>query len=124
MKKISRLGFVVSIALLNTAMADSPTASTASMKTAAPMTPAVASKASKAIKPATLSCEEFLEYDEVSRPQIVYWSEGLTHKGKPDDAEFDVERTNTLVPVLVEDCTKEPKTSYWKKFKAEVKKVF
>jgi hypothetical protein len=31
---------------------------------------------------------------------------------------------NRLVRVLVEDCTKEPKSSYWKKMKQESKRVF
>jgi len=36
----------------------------------------------KAVKATELTCEEFLSYDEVTRPQIVYWSEGLNGKGK------------------------------------------
>lgn len=48
---------------------------------------------------------------------------GQGRKGKPEDAVFDIERTNRLVPVLVEDCTKEPKASYYKKVKEAVKKA-
>jgi hypothetical protein len=77
----------------------------------------------KTVKPASLTCEDFLAFDEVTRPEIVYWSEGLTRKGKPEDAVFDVERTNRMVPILVEDCTKEPKASYYKKVKDAVKKA-
>jgi hypothetical protein len=87
--------------------------------------PALAADASstKAVKPASLTCEDFLAFDEVTRPEIVYWSEGLTRKGKPEDAVFDVERTNRMVPILVEDCSKEPKASYYKKVKDAVKKT-
>jgi hypothetical protein len=81
-------------------------------------------KPAKAIKPTELTCEEFLSYDEVTRPQIVYWSEGMNGNGKPTEGVIDVERTNRLVPVLVEDCTKEPKSSYWQKLKQEFKRVF
>jgi acid stress chaperone HdeA len=81
-------------------------------------------KSTKPIKPTAMTCEEFLSYDEVTRPQIVYWSEGMNRKGKPEDAFIDVDRTNRLVPVLVEDCTKEPSASYWTKMKQEFKKIF
>ena len=84
----------------------------------------VAAKPTKAIKPMQLTCEEFLSYDEVTRPQIVYWSEGMNRKGKPETAAIDVDRTNSLVPVLVEECRKEPQTSYWAKLKQEFNKHF
>jgi hypothetical protein len=76
----------------------------------------------KPIKAAAMSCEDFLALDDVTQPQVVYWSEGLTRSGKPEDAVFDVERTNRLVPVLIEDCTKEPKAAYLPKVKAALKK--
>jgi acid stress chaperone HdeA len=48
----------------------------------------------------------------------------MNGKGKPEDAVIDVDRTNRLVPVLVEDCTKEPSASYRIKMKQEFKKIF
>ncbi len=96
----------------------------AALALASAAAPALADAAStKMVKPAALTCEDFLAFDDVTRPEIVYWSEGLTRKGKPEDAVFDIERTNRLVPVLVEDCTKEPKASYYKKVKEAVKKA-
>jgi acid stress chaperone HdeA len=91
-----------------------------------PMTTAkpTATKPAKAANPSKMTCQEFLEYDEVTRPQIVFWSEGFSKKGKPDDVVFDVERTNQLVPMVVTDCTKEPSASFWSKVKMEFKKVF
>jgi hypothetical protein len=82
------------------------------------------SNTAKVIKPTTITCQEFLAYDEVTRPQIVYWSEGLNRKGKPKDAVIDIDRINNLVPVLVDDCTKEPQSSYWQKMKREMKRIF
>jgi acid stress chaperone HdeA len=108
------------------AVADAPAAAAkpeaaAAAPTTAPAAPATApaTAPAKALKPGQIKCEDFLMYDDVTRPQIVGWSEGAVHKGKPGDEVFDVERTNTLVPILVEDCTREPKASYWQKFKAE-----
>ncbi len=113
------------LTLAGAAIADT----TAPVKTAeTPVVPekmtSVTTKPAKAIKPMEMTCEEFLSYDEVTRPQIVFLSEGLNGEGKPNDAVFDIEQTNTLVPVLVEDCQREPKTSYWQKMKNEFKKTF
>lgn len=92
-----------------------------------PMTaakPAASKPAAKAANPSKMTCREFLEFDEVTRPQIVYWSEGYTKKGKPEDAVIDIDTTNRLVPVVVADCTNEPTASFWSKVKMEFKKVF
>lgn len=113
MKKLALLAIGLTVAMANSVMADTP---------AKPAMPTA--KPAKAIKPTELTCQEFLSYDEVTRPQIVYWSEGLNGKGKPEDAVIDVERINSLVPVIVEDCIKEPKSSYWQKMKQEFKKIF
>jgi len=113
MKTLALLAIGLTVAIANSVLADTP---------AAPAMPTP--KPIKAIKPTELTCEDFLSYDEVTRPQIVYWSEGLNGKDNPKDAVIDVERINSLVPVLVEDCAKEPKSSYWQKMKQEFKKIF
>jgi acid stress chaperone HdeA len=104
------------------ALADGP-AVAATTPAAAPLATPAAAAPAKVVKPGKLSCEEFLMYDDVTRPQIVYWSEGAAHKGKGGGEIIDVERTNTLVPILVDDCTRAPKTSFWHKFKSEFKKT-
>lgn len=92
--------------------------------TKADKTPAPIAKTTAAAKPTKMTCEAFIALDEVSRPKVVYWAEGFNSNGKPDDAVFDVESTEHLVPVLVEECKAAPKESFWKKVKAEFKKVF
>ena len=82
-----------------------------------------APQASK-IKPSKMTCQDFLALDDVSQPKVVYWTEGFNQKGKPDDVMFDTEATDRLVPVLIEVCKKEPTASFWKKTKAEFKKIF
>jgi hypothetical protein len=84
----------------------------------------VPTKPAKAIKPMEMTCEEFLSYDEITRPKIGFLSEGLNGKGKSDHSVFDIERTNSLVPVLIQECQREPKTSYWQKMKSAFKSVF
>jgi hypothetical protein len=115
MIKFQLLAMVITTAVVSSAMAD--TAVKPAMNTSV-------GKPSKQIKPATMTCEDFLDFDDVSRPAIVYWSEGVNSKGKPEDGVFDIERTNRLVPVLVEECRKEPQTPFWTKVKMELKKVF
>jgi acid stress chaperone HdeA len=75
-------------------------------------------KTTKAVRPTKMTCEEFLSYDEVTRPQIIFLSEGLQGKGKAKDPVVDVDRINTLIPVVIEDCKDEPKSSFWRKLKA------
>jgi acid stress chaperone HdeA len=116
MKTLALIAIGISVAMANCAIADTPAkAASPTARSAPPI---------KTVKPTDLTCEEFLSYDEVTRPQIVYWSEGLNGKGKPEDAVIDIDRINSLVPVLVEDCTKEPKSSYWQKIKRDIKKTF
>jgi acid stress chaperone HdeA len=85
------------------AFADAPAAMSAT-------TPAVT--APKIVKPGALTCEEFLTYDDVTRPEIVYWAEGASKKGKPGEAIIDVDRTNTLVPMVIDECTHTPKAAF------------
>jgi hypothetical protein len=109
MKTMTLLAIVVSAVLAGSALADKPTK---------------ADKPTTGTKPAKMTCEEFLALDDIARPKLVYWAEGVSRKGKPEDAVFDVETTDRLVPVLVEVCTKAPHESFWTKAKAEFKKVF
>ena len=88
---------------------------------------AKADKSAKVVKgtnPVKMTCEDFLALEDVAKPKVVYWAEGFDRKGKAEDATVDLETTDRLVPVIIEVCQKEPKASFWKKVKAEFKKVF
>ena len=76
------------------------------------------------LKPMTMTCSDFLTYDVVTRPQIVYWSEALNQKGKPENSVIDVDRINSLVPVLVQECQREPRSSFWTRLKQGIKDTF
>jgi acid stress chaperone HdeA len=81
-------------------------------------------KATNDIKaPAKMLCEDFITLDDAVKPKVIYWAEGLNRKGKPEDAVVDIDETDRLIPVLVEECTKAPKQSLWSKIKAEFKKI-
>ena len=66
-------------------------------------------------KPAKMTCEEFVALENVVRPKVVYWAEGFNHAGKPDDAVVDIDATDRLVPILVDECQETPKASFWDK---------
>lgn len=66
-------------------------------------------------KPAKMTCEEFVALDDVVKPKVVYWAEGFNRKGKPVDAIVDIDATDKLVPMLVDECQKTPKASFWQK---------
>jgi len=68
-------------------------------------------------KPAKMTCEEFVTLDDAVKPKVVYWAEGFNRKGKPVDAVVDIDATDKLVPILVTECQKTPKASFWQKIK-------
>jgi hypothetical protein len=68
-------------------------------------------------KPAEMTCEEYVVLDDVVKPSVVYWAEGFNYKGEPVDAVIDFDATDSLVPVIVDECQKTPKASFWEKIK-------
>lgn len=114
MKKLA----LFSTVLVGAAIAGAATADTPSTTNSMAMSAKTHAKSAKAVKPTEMTCEEFLSYDEVTRPEIVFLSEGMKGKAKAKDTVVDVDRISTLVPVLVEDCKNEPKASFWQKLKA------
>jgi acid stress chaperone HdeA len=70
-----------------------------------------------------MTCQDFLAMDETVKPKVVYWAVAYAKGGKPEAAVLDVEGTDTITPLLIQDCTAKPRDSFWKKVKAEVKKL-
>ena len=64
-----------------------------------------------------LTCEEFLSIDEINRPKIIYWTVGQMKKGKPEHVDVLISRTDRLVPVVIEECKKNPKKHFGRKLK-------
>ncbi|MEO6950829.1 MAG: HdeA/HdeB family chaperone [Polyangia bacterium] len=80
-------------------------------------------KSTKGMTASKMTCQDFVTLEEVQKPKVVYWAEGLNKKGKVDDAVFDVESTDRLVPVLVESCKLTPTEPFVKKAKTESAKM-
>ena len=95
-------------------------------KTAEPAAPATAPAAKVDSTKKTLdkvTCEDFLAFDEVIQPKYVIAAAAHAKGGKPKNIVIDVVETETLVPVLIEECTKTPKESFFDKVKNALKKL-
>jgi acid stress chaperone HdeA len=69
------------------------------------------------------TCEEFLVVEDQSKPKVVYWATAYAKGGKPEASIIDIEGTDKLTPIIVDECRKAPKASFWQKVKAEWRKV-
>lgn len=63
------------------------------------------------------TCEDFLVLDETIRPHAIAYGSGLNDKDKAKDAVYDATATETIVPYVVEECTRNPKSSFMEKIK-------
>lgn len=63
-------------------------------------------------------CEDFLALDESYQPKAIYFAEGFNKKNKPVDAVMDMDGIEKVVPLVVQECQKAPKASFWDKLKA------
>jgi acid stress chaperone HdeA len=72
---------------------------------------------------AKMTCEDFMGLEDSFRPKAVYWAIAYGEGGKPESAGISVEGIERIVPVVIQDCKKTPKESFWQKVKAEFKKV-
>jgi acid stress chaperone HdeA len=70
-----------------------------------------------------LTCEEFISFEDVIKPQYVIAAAAHTKGGKAKDTVIEVVDTDTLVPVLIEECQKAPTESFWKKLKLKLDKI-
>ena len=68
-----------------------------------------------------LTCEEFMSFEDIIKPQYVIAAAAHSKKsGKAKDAVIEIIDTDTIVPVLIEECQKAPKESFWEKLKSRL----
>ncbi|MFZ1539204.1 MAG: HdeA/HdeB family chaperone [Chromatiaceae bacterium] len=72
---------------------------------------------------AKMTCEDFVSLDETFQPKAVYWAVAYSKSGQPEAEEVDVVGVERAVPIVVQECQKTPKESFWQKAKAEFKKL-
>lgn len=75
-------------------------------------------------KPVTQwTCADFLAIEDQFQPNAVYWASAYAKGGKPEASEIDIAGTETVTPMVIDECEKEPKASFWHKLKAAWHKV-
>jgi HdeA/HdeB family len=67
-----------------------------------------------------ITCQDFVDIEDVIKPQFVIASVAHTKGGKPKNVVIEIVDTDTLVPFLVEECQKAPKESFWEKLKKKL----
>lgn len=70
-----------------------------------------------------LTCEEFVSFEDVIKPQYVIAAAAHTKGGKAKNTVIEMVDTDTLVPVLIEECQKAPTESFWEKLKLKLNKI-
>ncbi|RDI59780.1 acid-activated periplasmic chaperone HdeA [Microvirga subterranea] len=78
-----------------------------------------AGKAADAKKPLTeWTCADFMGADDTFRPKLVYWATAYSKAGKPEAAIVDVRGTESVVPIVAEECRKTPQETFLQKLDA------
>jgi acid stress chaperone HdeA len=78
----------------------------------------------KTKKPITSwTCADFLAQDDQFKPKIVYAASTFAKNGKPLDTVIDIDDTEKVIPMVVDDCQKEPQSSFLQSLKHDWTKV-
>jgi acid stress chaperone HdeA len=64
------------------------------------------------------TCAEFLSIDEQFKPKVIYAATAFTKGGKLKDSVVDIDGTEKVAPMIVDDCQRAPEASFWEKLKA------
>jgi acid stress chaperone HdeA len=65
---------------------------------------APAAFAAKTPQASAWKCKEFVVIEDQYQPRIFYWSDSHARSGSPDNPTVGVERSDQLVPIVMEDC--------------------
>jgi hypothetical protein len=65
---------------------------------------APAALAAKTAQASAWKCKEFVVIEDQQQPRIFYWADSHARGGAPDNPTVGVERSDQLVPIVMEDC--------------------
>ena len=68
---------------------------------------------------AQTACSDYLGMDDVVKPKFIYYTLGISKRGKPDSATFDVVGVDKMIPVLDKYCQVHLTASAFQKVMAE-----
>ncbi len=70
------------------------------------------------------TCEEFVAIDEQFKPKAVYWASAHAKGGKKHKSNvLNIEGTEKVIPIVIDQCTQEPKATFWSKQKGAWQQV-
>ena len=64
------------------------------------------------------TCREFIALGHEYQPRAVYWASAYAQGGAPEASQLDMAGTEKITPGIVQDCEREPDSSFWQKLKA------
>jgi acid stress chaperone HdeA len=75
-------------------------------------------------KPVTSwTCADFLAVDDQFKPKLVYAASAYAKDGKPLAAVVDIDGTEKVTPMIIDDCSKSPQSSFMQTLKGDWAKV-
>ena len=69
------------------------------------------------------TCADFLGVEDDFKPKVIYWATAHVKGDKPEVATINIEGTEKLIPLIMDDCKKSPQDSFWQKLEAGWKRV-
>jgi len=69
------------------------------------------------------TCAEFLAVDDQFKPKVVYAATAYAKGGKPEASVIDIDGTEKVTPMIIDECNKAPQASFWQKLKGAWAKV-
>lgn len=70
-----------------------------------------AAQAAMKVRPATMQCKDFLALADNDKPALLYWTAGADRTSVKTDDELVVDAA-VPVGIVVDECRKDPKTSF------------
>ena len=69
------------------------------------------------------TCADFIGVEDTFKPKLIYWATAQAKADKPEVATINIEGTEKVIPIIIEDCKKAPQDSFWQKLEAGWKRV-
>lgn len=70
------------------------------------------------------TCEEFAAIGEEFKPKAIYWASAHARGGKKHKSNvLNIEGTEKVIPIVIDECTRQPKARFWDKLNNAWRKV-
>ena len=69
------------------------------------------------------TCADFLGVEDEFKPKLIYWATAHVKGEKPEVATINIEGTEKVIPIIIDDCKRAPQESFWQKLDAGWKRL-